>query len=253
MTADRLAGRIVPVAVAVAAIVACWQGAVTLLHIPPYLIPAPRSVMQAAIDSRVSLAGQVLHTVGSAGLGLVISTALAVALGLAFTVRPALARASMPVLLVFRSAPIVAVAPIIMLVTGRGVGTSVAVVTIVTFFPMLISLMRGLASDNRSALELMHVYGATRWQRLRLVQAPFSLPYVFTGLRITGAGALLGAMLSEWITGSPGLGNLILDSGEMRNIELLWAGVIAAVVVALLVFGTTAAVERRLLTWQRAG
>ncbi len=252
MTARSLAGQLFVILLTVAAIVALWQGACTLLEIPAYLVPTPHGVMDAAVEFRGSLAGQALHTLGSAALGLLISTGLAALLGLAFTVQPALARASMPLLLVFRSAPIVAVAPIIMLMTGRGIATSVVVVTIVTFFPMLISFMRGLASDNRTALELMHVYGATRWQRLCLVQVPFSLPYVFTGLRIAGAGALLGAMLSEWITGSPGLGYLILDSSEMRNIELLWAGVIIAVVIALLVFRTTAAVEQRMLRWQRA-
>ena len=157
----------------------------------------------------------------------------------------------MPVLIAFRSAPVVAVAPIIMLATGRGIATSVVVVTIVTFFPMLISFMRGLASDNRTALELLHVYGASRWQRIALVQLPFALPYVFAGLRVAGASALLGAMLSEWITGSPGLGFLILDSSEMRNIEQLWAGVIIAVVMALCVFRLTAGIERRFLRWQR--
>ena len=253
MTARRLAAQLLPVVGAAAIVVAGLQAACTLLHVPAYLVPTPRSVLDAAIEARASLIGQTLHTVASAVFGLLISIVLASSLALAFTFRPALARASMPLLLALRSAPIVAVAPIIMLMMGRGIATSVVVVTIVTFFPILISLMRGLASDNRNALELMHVYGATRWQRVRMVQAPFSLPYVFTGLRIAGAGALLGAMLSEWITGSPGLGYLILDSSEMRNIELLWAGVIIAVVIALLVFRTTAAVEQRLLHWQRAG
>ena len=235
----------------VVAVVALWQGAIALWHIPAYLVPQPRAVLAAVIDDHASLTRQTLHTLESAALGLVISSVLAAGLGLGFTVRPAVARASMPVLIAFRSAPVVAVAPLIMLMTGRGIATSIVVVTIVTFFPMLVSFMRGLASNNRMALEMLHVYGASRWQRLRFVQIPFSLPYVFTGLRIAGASALLGAMLSEWITGSPGLGYLILDAGEMRNIEQLWAGVIIAVIIALLVFALTSGIEQRMLRWQR--
>ena len=231
------------------AIVVLWQGACMMLQVPAYLVPRPGSVLLAAIDHRDTLARQALHTIGSAALGLLASSLVAALLAIVFALRPAAARASMPVLIAFRSAPVVAVAPIIMLATGRGIGTSVIVVVIVTFFPMLVSLMRGLASENRSALELLHVYGATRWQRLRLVQVPFALPYLFTGLRVAGAGALLGAMLSEWITGSPGLGYLILDAGQMREIEQLWAGVIIAVLMSLLVFRLTAWIERQMLRW----
>jgi ABC-type nitrate/sulfonate/bicarbonate transport system permease component len=138
-----------------------------------------------------------------------------------------------------------------MLIFGRGISTSLAVVTIVSFFPMLVNMMRGLESADRNASELLHVYGATRWQQLRLVRIPFALPYLFTGLRVAGSSAILGAMLSEWITGSKGLGNLILDSGEMRETELLWAAVLTSVLIAMAVFWTTSAAEKRLLRWSR--
>lgn len=235
----------------IAVIVATWQLAIRIFAIPAYLVPSPRSVLEVAFAHRVALTRETWHTVESATLGLVLSTLLAALLGLAFTLRPGVASASMPILITLRSAPIVAVAPIIMLATGRGMGTSIIVVVIVTFFPMLISFMRGLAANNRTALELLHVYGASRWQRIRLVQLPFSLPYVFTGLRVAGATALLGAVLSEWITGAPGLGYLILDSSQMRNIEQLWAAVIIAVVIALLVFRLTGAAEQRMLRWRQ--
>src|SRR5258708_34731413 len=128
-----------------------------------------------------------------------------------------LAQASLPLVVRFRSAPGAAVAPVAMLFLGRGMITSMAVVTIVSFFPLLVNLMRGLVGADRNAAELLHVYGASRWQQLRYVRIPYAMPFLFTGLRIAGSSAILGAMLSEWITGSKGLGNLILDAGEMRE------------------------------------
>ena len=118
-----------------------------------------------------------------------------------------------------------------MLFLGRGINTSMVVVTIVSFFPLLVNLMRGLANADRNAAELLHVYGASRWQQLRYVRVPFALPFLFTGLRIAGANAILGAMLSEWITGSRGLGNLILEASELRETELLWAAVLTSVII----------------------
>jgi ABC-type nitrate/sulfonate/bicarbonate transport system permease component len=111
--------------------------------------------------------------------------------------------------------------------------------------------MRGLYAAEANAGELLHVYGASRWQQIRYVRIPYAMPYLFTGLRIAGASAILGAMLSEWITGSRGLGNLILESGEMRETALLWCAVISAVVISLVVFGATSAGEKRILHWRR--
>ena len=235
----------------VVAIGLAWQAAVLALHVPPYLVPRPLAVLDSFRDNADVIAAQTGTTLLAAALGLACSTVFAVALALAFMLSPRLSQASMPVVLAFRSAPVAAVAPLVTLMLGRGIGTSVVVVTIVSFFPMLINLTRGMRAADRTAVELLHVHSASKWQELRYVRLPYAMPYFFTGLRIAGASAILGAMLSEWITGTRGLGNLILDSGEMRDIELLWAAVLTSVVVALVVFALTAAGERRLLLWRR--
>ena len=189
-------------------------------------------------------------TASSAALGLIVSAIAASAMAISFSMSRNLAQASLPVVLIFRSTPVAAVAPIMTLFLGRGIGTSIAVVMIISFFPMLVNFMRGLANADRNAAELLHVYGASRLQQMRFVRIPYALPYLFTGLRVSGTTAILGAMLSEWITGTRGLGKLILDSGEMREIELLWAAVLTSVVLALAVFWTTTAAEKRLLRWK---
>jgi ABC-type nitrate/sulfonate/bicarbonate transport system permease component len=82
------------------------------------------------------------------------------------------------------------------------------------------------------------------------VRAPYALPFLFTGLRVAAAGAVLGAMLSEWVTGAPGLGLLILESGVMREIEVLWAAVLTSVAFALIMFALTATAEKAVLHWK---
>jgi NitT/TauT family transport system permease protein len=227
-----------------------WHLVVTGLRIPAYLMPAPLAVLRAFVVDWKVIATQTGFTLSAAALGLTVSTIFASAIAVSFSMSRSLAQASLPVVIAFRSAPVAAVAPIIMLFLGRGISTSMVVVTIVSFFPLLVGLMRGLASADRNAAELLHVYGASRWQQLRFVRVPFALPYLFTGLRIAGANAILGAMLSEWITGSKGLGNLILEASELRETELLWAAVLTSVVIALGVFWTTSAGEQRMLHWR---
>ena len=227
-----------------------WHLVVVGLRVPAYLAPTPSAILHAAIKNWKILAAQTGFTLGAAAIGLSISTLFAVGIAVAFSMSRRLAQASLPILIAFRSTPVAAVAPLIMLFFGRGIMTSVAVVTIVSFFPLLVNVTRGLTAPDRNALEMLHVYGASRWQQLRFVRIPFALPYLFAGLRIAGATSILGAMLSEWITGSRGLGNLILDSSEMRETELLWAAVLTSVAIGLVVFWLTSAGERRVLRWR---
>jgi ABC-type nitrate/sulfonate/bicarbonate transport system permease component len=227
-----------------------WQAAITGFGIPPYIVPRPMAVMGALVEGWSKIASHAGFTLLAAALGLTTSALLASAIAISFSLRPTLEQASMPIVLMFRSTPVAAIAPIMTLILGRGIGTSIAVVSIIAFFPILVNLMRGISATDPNAAELLHVYGATPMQQMRLVRLRFALPYLFTGLRVSATSALLGAMLSEWITGSPGMGKLILDSGEMRETELLWATVLTSVVVSLCVFWTTSAAEARLLRWK---
>jgi ABC-type nitrate/sulfonate/bicarbonate transport system permease component len=252
MTADAghpAIKRITQVMLGAAFVFAAWHMMVRGFGIPKYLMPVPLDVAGALQEHWRKIGVQAWFTLSAAALGLTISMVLATSLAVAFTMSRKFEQTTLPVVLVFRSTPIAAVAPIMMLIFGRGMSTSMAVVSVVSFFPMLVNMMRGLQSADRNAAELLYVYGASRWQQLRMVRIPYALPYLFTGLRVAGSSAILGAMLSEWITGSKGLGNLILESGELRETELLWAAVLISVAVALIVFWSTSAAEKRLLRW----
>ena len=248
--AARFIARVIWILLAIAAIALLWQGAIAVFKPPAYLIPTPLGVAHAFSEKRETLVHHASYTFSSALLGLAVSSVFAISLAVLFVSFRMLAQASMPLVIVFRSMPAAAIAPLITLMVGRGVGTNIVVVVLVSFFPILVNLMRGLQAPDPTTLELMHVYGASRWQQIRMLRAPFSLPYLFTGLRIAGANAILGAMLAEWLTGSRGLGYLILESGELREIELLWAAILTSVSAALLVFAITAAAERSVLHWR---
>jgi ABC-type nitrate/sulfonate/bicarbonate transport system permease component len=242
--------RVLQAALAVAIIVMVWQVAVIGFGVPAYIVPLPLAVTGAFVSGWGTIASHTGFTLLASGLGLAVSALFASAIAVAFSVNRTLEQTSMPIVLVFRATPVAAVAPLVTLFLGRGINTSIVVVTIISFFPILVNLMRGIAASDPNAAELLHVYGATQLQQMRLVRIPFALPYLFTGLRVSGTSAILGAMLSEWITGSPGLGKLILDSGEMRETEMLWASVLTSVIVALFVFWTTSAAEKALLRWK---
>jgi ABC-type nitrate/sulfonate/bicarbonate transport system permease component len=239
-------------ALLIAALGLAWQGAVTLGEVPTYLMPTPAETFSRVLDQRALLLEQSGRTLGTAAAGLAVSATLAIALAAAFTSSATLTRAALPLVIALRTAPLVALAPVITLIVGRGFATGVIVVCIASFFPILVNAMRGLAAVERNAFELMHVLGASRWQAMRLLRFPSALPHLFAGLRIAASSAILGAMLAEWITGHRGLGFLILDSAELRDVELLWATIIVATTLALTVFWLTALAERLCVFWTDA-
>jgi NitT/TauT family transport system permease protein len=235
----------------VAVIGGLWQLAIVAFRPPDFIVPAPATVALAFEQHYQVLLSSAVVTVGAAALGILLSTAFAIVLSVVFLASRTASDIAMPLVIAFRSAPVVAIAPIIMLFVGRGIGTSVIVVLIISFFPLLVNLMKGFAAADRGCVELMRVYGASRIQQLRFIRIPYALPFFFAGLRVAGPQALLGAMLSEWITGAHGIGYLILSAGSLREVELLWAAVLLSVAIALIVFWSTSAGDRALLHWRR--
>lgn len=227
-----------------------WQGAIAIFRIKPYLMPSPAAAFAALLEHRGAIAGHMLVTIQEAALGLAISSLTAVTLAALFVSSPASERTLLPLAIALRSTPVVAVAPLITLMAGRGLRTSVLCVTIVSFFPVLVNSLRGFKRTDARVRELMHVLGASRWQVFRHARLPFALPYIFTGLRTASASAVLGAMLAEWLTGTQGLGYLLLNSAAQRELELLWAGVIVSTLLALAIFWLMVLLERSVSGWR---
>jgi NitT/TauT family transport system permease protein len=227
-----------------------WAGAIRLFTIPDYVIPTPSATLATIIARWPMILGHVWYTAKVAAVGLVLSTAIALTIASAFTASRTVARTAMPLIIAMRSAPLVAIAPLITLIAGRGFATGVTVVVIASFFPLLVNALRGLASVPQITYELMHVLGATKLQILRMVRFPFALPHIFTGVRVASSSAILGAMLAEWLTGQHGVGYLILESADTRELELLWAAILAATALAFAAFALSVMAEKALGRWR---
>ena len=230
-----------------AVILTGWHAAIVLLEVPAYVAPSPQAVWAALTgDDWPRLSQALLFTLRSTLGGMALAFVLALVLAGLFTLSDLLSRAFLPLIVILRTAPILAIAPLLILIFGRGQATSVAVVVMVSFFPMMVSAARGFRSAPANVLELMHVCGASWWQGFRKVRLPFALPYVFTGIRMAAAGAVLSAMLAEWLSGAPGLGTLILEASSFRRLPLMWAGVVLSMTAATTLFFLTVQLERRM-------
>jgi NitT/TauT family transport system permease protein len=222
-----------------------WKALVVVLALPPYILPPPEAAWQALLDNGGAIGAASLFTLRNAVAGLATAFFVALALAAIFTLSPAVSRAVLPLVIVLRTAPVVAIAPILIMVFGRGIGVAVTVVVIVSFFPIMVNAMHGFGSTPRNALDLMRVLGAGAWPTFLKVRLPYALSQIFTGLRSAATSAILSAMLAEWLSGAPGLGKLLLDAASFRRTGLLWACVVVSMAIAYAAFSLSVFLEGR--------
>lgn len=235
-----------------AILIVLWQLATSLLQIPPYLLPSPAIISRTLVDQRAILLKQLQPTLLEAACGFLLGNTAAALLAMWFVKSATAERALLPLAIALRSIPIVAITPVITLVLGRGYATTIFIVGLVTFFPTLVNTTKGLRSVSKDAEELLSVLAATEGQAFRLLKIPSALPYIFSAMRVTGPGSVLGALVSEWVATDRGLGFLILDSQSRWQISLVWAAIIVATLLAVTAFGLVGLAERRLLSWHES-
>ena len=235
----------------IAALVLAWDIAIRLFAVPEYVIPPPGSVGQALVRERARLLDNAVPTIVESVGGFALGNLVAIAAALAFVHSRALERALYPVAVAVRTLPIVAIAPIFVLLLGNGYAPKIAIAALITFFPTLVNMVEGLESADPQALELMHVLSASKTEIFRYVRWPSSLPYLFSAMRIASTSSVLGALVAEWIGTNKGLGYLIVLTTYDFRTALLYAAMVVTSAIALAFFFLVSFVEWVLVRWER--
>jgi ABC-type nitrate/sulfonate/bicarbonate transport system permease component len=195
-------------------------------------------------DARQQLVDASITTLTDAGIGLFAGAAIAILVALTFNLAPAAEQTFMPMAIVLRSVPLVAMTPLIALIFGRGLMAVTVIAGLVTFFPVLVNVSLALRSAPKAAIDLCHAYGADAATTLRKVQIPTALPALFASLRIAAPLALVGALLAEWLSTGHGLGYLMLQSGSLSNYNMLWSATALVTIYSIVAYSLIAAIEK---------
>lgn len=229
-----------------------WWGMLALSGLDPVIAKTPWGVFRylclqdGAADARSALFGALAvtlpHTVAGLAAGILFAYGLAV-LGV---LAPWLVRGLMPVALVSQTMPLVALTPLIVLLLGRGLETTIAVTISVTFFPAFVTIAQGLAEVPPAAFDVVRAYGAGRWKQLVLVALPGALPHTLAAARLAAPRAMLGVMIAEWLVTGDGLGGLLDQSRGMLDYGMIWSVAFVAVAIASGFYALAAWAERSL-------
>ncbi len=211
--------------------------------------PGVKAPSQTAAGIRAILFGLLGTTLADAGLGFLVGMAIAFLLAVAFSLSRTVEAGVMPFALFLRTVPLVALAPVIVLITGSGTATSVAVIAaIVVLFPALASILFGLAQASPQSLDLVSVFGGGRWTQLTRVTLPSAVPSLFAAARVSVPGAVTGALLAEWLSTGQGIGGYLVKYTSQAKWVDLWSCVALVTIVTIVIYNLVAIAERSVLS-----
>jgi len=220
------------------------------LSLEDFLVPSPVEIAESLWENRSLFAENAWVTLREMLLG--ILAALVVGIGMAVLMhRWQLIRdAAYPLIVASQTIPIVVIAPILVVWFGYGIAAKILIVALICFFPITVNALVGLGSVATETVKLMRSLDASRRQRFWRVEAPAALPSLFTGIKIAGVVAPIGAVFAEWSGSSSGLGHLIQSDTAYFQVARQFATVAVLSALALALIGLTALAERRVVTWR---
>lgn len=227
---------------------ALWEIAIRQQWLPVYSYGQPSGIWREFLASAGS--GALLRdtwvTAQEAILGFLIGSILGSVAGLALWMSPTIAAILRPIMVALNGLPKIALAPLIIVWFGIGMESKIAIAASITFIVSLLTSFSGSQEVDHDYVRMLKAIGASRWQIFRMVIVPGSLPWISSALRLNVGFAMIGAVVGEYISAEKGLGYHVYYAGTLYNLNGVWVGIFALMVLALVLDSLVGWVERRL-------
>lgn len=217
--------------------------------VPAYMLPSPVDVVRAFVDNFSIMMRQASVTLQETVYGLAIGIVIAFVVAALMDRFAILYKAIYPVLVVTQTIPTIAIAPLLVLWMGFGMAPKITLVVITTFFPIAIGLLNGFENVDPDAVNLMRSMGAGRLQIFRYVKLPNATASFFSGLRVSAAYAVVGAVVSEWLGGFEGLGVYMTRVKKAYAFDKMFAVILFISAISLVLMGIVVLLERAAMPW----
>ncbi|TFE24969.1 ABC transporter permease [Cohnella luojiensis] len=230
--------------------IAVWQISCIVFEMDPWILPDPRTIALRMAEDSALLWKHFLSTLKLAlmgvGLGLAVGIIVAIVLHSVSFLRTALS----PLLVLSQNVPIIALGPLLMIWFDFGLMPKLILLIIVCFFPIALSMLIGLGQAEPQLREYLGMIGATRWERMKRLEFPASLPYLFSGLKITATYAVSSAVVAEWLGASKGIGYYLVLKFKGYDTSAVFGAIVCIVTLSLLLYGAAALLERLVIRWR---
>ncbi|SEQ88186.1 NitT/TauT family transport system permease protein [Lentzea xinjiangensis] len=231
------------------AIVGAWWLATIVFRVDPFLLPSPGDVAGSFLELPGYLLEQTLVTSWEAVAGFALSVVIGVPIALLVVGSTVLERMFYPLLVALNAVPKIAVAPLVVVWFGFGIGSKVLMVVLVCIFPIVISTASGMRSTPNELVELFRSLAASRAHEFFKLRLWHALPQIFVGLKVSITLAVVGAVIGEFVGARAGLGYVISTSGASADTSLAFAAMALLAVVSVVLFYALVLLERKLVPW----
>jgi NitT/TauT family transport system permease protein len=252
-SAARFVKPVVFPVVGVAVMLLAWHLVIKVFDVQPYVAPSPGEVWTAMQENKDLLLQNLWPTTIEAVVGFVVGNVFAIVLAIVFVHSRTTQQALFPLAVVLKTLPIVAIAPVLVLMLGNGYTPKIIIAALITFFPTLVNVTRGLNAVDNQQLELFRILSANRVQVFTKLRVYATAPYLFSALKIAAPSAVIGAIIAEWIGSEEGLGALIVQATYNFRTPLLYATMVVASLLAILLVVVIEVAERVLVRWPSDG
>jgi NitT/TauT family transport system permease protein len=239
LNGKQIADAVPPIVVGIA-MLAGWEACCRLLAIPSYLVPTPSLIAETLISNAPALLGSLMVTLQVTLIALALSIGIGTIVAFLFVQSPIIERSFFPYAIILQVTPIVAIAPLIIILVKNTQGALIICATIIAVFPIISNTTIGLRSIDAGHQDLFAINRASRLQSLIYLRIPSALPYFFAGLRISSGLALIGAVVAEFVAGTggsnTGLAYQILQSGYQLDIPRMFAALFLITLAGITLF-----------------
>ncbi|MCK1732219.1 ABC transporter permease [Bradyrhizobium sp. 142] len=245
---NRIISCLYPIGTLIALVV-IWYSAVKIFRVPPYLLPLPGDVIRRIGEDFSFLLHHSSITIYITLGGFLLSIIIGVPLAIVLVASRILERAVMPWLVLSQTFPKVALAPLIVVWFGLGLGPKLVIAFLVAFFPVLISTIVGLRSIEHEMIELARSVRANTLQAFWHFRLPMALPNIFAGMKVSIAFSVVGAVIAEWVGANAGLGYLLLQANANLDTSLLFSVLIMLLTIGVVLYYAVEFIERLVIPW----
>ena len=252
MKSRALKNYSIPLAFIAAAII-LWELAVRVSSAPGWLLPGPGQVLVTLKSSLPLLYHHSQSTVLAALTGLLAAVIVALLLSFLMALSPIIRQGLYPLIVTSQTIPIIAVAPLFIILFGYGLMPKIVVVALVCFFPLAVSIVEGMEASDPETVNMLQVMGASPRQIIKLVKLPAALPSFFAGLKIAATYAVMGAVIGEWLGATKGLGLFMTRATHAYQMSSVLAAVVVITFISLFIFFTVEVLARLFMPWYYKG
>lgn len=241
--------RIILPIVTFALFLVCWQFVTWAFKVPIYLMPSPIDIVVGGMKLGSALLSNTAETLTTVLIGFALSCLVGIPLGVMVSVNRLVSESIYPLIVFLNAIPIVAIAPILVVIFGTDMTARLIIVTLIAFFPIMVATASGILDTPAEMLDLARVAGASTITEILTVRLPHATAFIFGGLRIGVTVAVVGGVVAEFVNANKGLGFLVTSSTAQFAIPTAMACVVILAVISVLLYEAINMIHRIFFSW----